>query len=166
MTIRAMDANDWPGVRDIFLSGIATGNATFESAAPAYDDWDRSHIAFGRLVAATADSITGWAALTPVSDRCVYAGVAEVSIYVDPNHSGKGIGQQLLASLIAESEQHGIWTLQAGIFPENTASVRIHKKLGFRIVGYRERIGQMNGIWRDTLLLERRSPVVGSSATP
>lgn len=162
MHIRPMQPDDWLRIRDIFQSGIETGNATFETSPPTFDDWDKSHTRFGRLVATEDDLVVGWAALTPVSNRCVYAGVEEVSVYIDPVFSGKGIGQQLLAALIEESEKNGTWTLQAGIFPENKASVHIHKKQGFRIVGYRERVGKQHGIWRDTLLLERRSNVVGA----
>lgn len=162
MHIRPMQPDDWLRIRDIFQSGIETGNATFETSPPTFDDWDKSHTRFGRLVATEDDLVVGWAALAPVSNRCVYAGVEEVSVYIDPVFSGKGIGQQLLAALIEESEKNGTWTLQAGIFPENKASVHIHKKQGFRIVGYRERVGKQHGIWRDTLLLERRSNVVGA----
>ncbi len=162
MHIRSMQPDDWPRISAIFQSGIETGNATFETSPPTFDDWDKSHTRFGRLVATQDDLVVGWAALTPVSNRCVYAGVEEVSVYIDPAFSGKGIGQQLLAALIEESEKNGTWTLQAGIFPENKASVRIHEKQGFRVVGYRERVGKQHGVWRDTLLLERRSNVVGA----
>jgi phosphinothricin acetyltransferase len=157
-----MQPDDWPRIRTIYQSGIETGNATFESRAPEFADWDKSHTRFGRLVATENDLVVGWAALTPVSNRCVYAGVEEVSVYIDPAFSGKGVGQQLLAALIEESEKNGTWTLQAGIFPENKASVHIHEKQGFRVVGYRERVGKQHGVWRDTLLLERRSNVVGA----
>lgn len=162
ISIRSMQPDDWPRIRAIFQSGIETGNATFETSPPTFDDWDKSHTRFGRLVATQDDVVVGWAALTPVSNRCVYAGVEEVSVYIDPAFSGKGIGQQLLGALIEESEKNGTWTLQAGIFPENKASVHIHEKQGFRIVGYRERVGKQHGLWRDTLLLERRSNVVGT----
>lgn len=152
----------WPAVRAIYEQGIATGQATFTTEAPSWEEWDRSHLAHSRLVAvADAGLVVGWAALTPVSSRCVYAGVAEVSIYIAAEARGRGVGRQLLAALVAESEAHGLWTLQAGIFSENQASVRLHEALGFRVVGWRERIGCLAGIWRDTLLLERRSQRVG-----
>ena len=150
----------WPAVRDIYEKGIASGNATFQTAAPAWEEWDKGHVQNCRLVAIEDEKILGWAALSRISVRPVYAGVAEVSIYVHPDAQGKGIGSLLLKALIAESEQQQFWTLQAGIFPENTASIRIHEKHGFRLVGRRERIGQMNGIWRDTVLLERRSDII------
>ncbi|MCB2379050.1 N-acetyltransferase family protein [Hymenobacter sp. BT635] len=153
----------WPAVRAIYEQGIATGNATFQTEAPEWDAWNTGHLAHSRLVAEAADGqIVGWAALTPVSGRCVYAGVAEISVYVAAAARGHGVGRQLLQALVAESEQHGIWTLQAGIFPENAASVRLHEAAGFRVVGQRERIGQMHGVWRDTVLLERRSATVGA----
>lgn len=160
MNLRKMAPGDWSAVKDIYLQGIATGNATFQKEAPSWEEWDKTHLEFGRIVSVDeSNSINGWAALSPVSSRCVYAGVAEVSVYVNTAQSGKQIGSQLLAQLIPESEANGIWTLQAGIFPENKASIRIHEKNGFRIVGYREKIGQMDGIWRDTFLLERRSKI-------
>ena len=159
--IRAMRADDWPFVRDIYEAGIATGHATFETSAPTWQEWDHSHLAQHRLVATVDGEVAGWAALSPVSDRCVYGGVAENSIYIHPDHRGRGIGRTLLAALIASSESDGIWTVQTGIFPENTASLALHDRVGFRIVGTRRHIGQLNGTWRDTLLLERRSSVVG-----
>ena len=152
---------DWEQVRAIYLEGIATGQATFETAAPNWETWDASHLRYGRLVARAGERIKGWAALSAVSGRCVYAGVAETSIYVGEDSRGQGIGSALLAALLPISEANGVWTLQAGIFPENVGSVRLHKGFGFREVGVRERIGRMNGIWRDTLLLERRSLTVG-----
>lgn len=156
-----MKAEDWAAVRTIYQEGIATGNATFETDAPEWEQWDDSHLSNPRIVAKMKDQIVGWAALSSVSGRCVYAGVAEVSIYVAVRTRGLGIGKALLGALIEGSERTGIWTLQAVIFPENTASIAIHKALGFRIVGYREGIGQMNGVWRDVLLMERRSKIVG-----
>lgn len=161
MLIRALQATDWPAVRAIYAEGIATGNATFETKPPEWPDWDQSHRPDCRFVADEGGEVYGWAALSPVSGRCVYAGVAEVSVYVSEAGRGKGIGAQLLQKLVETSEQAGLWTLQAGIFPENIASVRLHEKAGFCLVGRRERIGQMKGVWRDTLLLERRSRLVG-----
>ena len=155
-----MTLEHWDHVRSIYLEGIATGDATVETEAPDWDRWDRAHLAFARLIAKLDDRIAGWAALSPVSARSVYAGVAEVSVYVAASTRGKGIGAALLGSLIVESEKNGIWTLQAGIFSENRASIDLHRKLGFREVGRRERIGKLHGVWRDVLLLERRSPII------
>ena len=164
MNIQPMTAAHWPEVRAIYAEGIATGHATFAGEPPSWAEWDASHLPTCRLVAVAATepaTVLGWAALSPVSGRCVYAGVAEVSVYVAAAARGQGVGRALLEELVAESEQQGLWTLQAGIFPENEASVRLHEAVGFRQVGRRERIGQLRGQWRDTLLLERRSPVVG-----
>ncbi|MGZ4671744.1 MAG: N-acetyltransferase family protein [Ilumatobacteraceae bacterium] len=162
LTIRPMTAADWPEVRAIYEAGIATGDATFETTAPNEEAWDRTHLSSHRLVAHNDDGdIIGWAALSPVSDRCVYGGVAENSIYVHPDAQGRGVGRVLLERLIASAEAAGIWTLQTGIFPENVASIALHQRCGFRIIGTRERIGQLHGVWRDTLLLERRSNTVG-----
>ncbi|MGH2665351.1 N-acetyltransferase family protein [Flavobacterium sp.] len=160
MEIRKLSAEDWRQVKLIYEKGIETNNATFQTSAPSWEDWDNSHLTSCRIVMEDDDSIIGWTALTPVSSRCVYAGVAEVSVYVDPTHSGKGIGLILLNELVKQSEAEGIWTLQAGIFPENIASIRIHEKAGFRILGIREKIGKQNNIWRDTALLERRSTLI------
>lgn len=157
MQIRPMLDSDWEFVKNIYAEGIATGNATFQQIVPTWDEWNTSHVRSSRIVAVEDGSVCGWAALTPVSGRCVYAGVGEVSVYVSASERGKGIGRKLLQQLISESEKNGFWTLQAGIFPENSASVKIHEQLGFRIIGSREKIGKMNGAWRDTLLLERRS---------
>jgi L-amino acid N-acyltransferase YncA len=159
--IREMTPEDWPVVREIYEEGIATGDATFERAAPAWEDWDAGHMKACRLVALDAGRVVGWAALSFVSERCVYAGVAEVSVYVSAASRGQGIGRHLLESLVAASEREGLWTLQAGIFPENAGSIAIHRRCGFRIVGTREKLGRMNLHWRDVLLLERRSAVVG-----
>jgi phosphinothricin acetyltransferase len=148
-------------VRVIYLEGIATGNATFETSAPEWETWDAAHLPHGRLVARADGEIAGWAALSPISSRCVYAGVAEVSVYVAATARGSGTGRALIAALIEASEAAGIWTLQAGVFPENTASLALFEKSGFRLVGRRERIGRLDGRWRDTLLLERRSVVAG-----
>lgn len=156
-----MSSQDWEAVKEIYEEGIATGNATFQQSAPTWEEWNNSHLLHSRIVAKEGDQILGWAALTPVSGRCVYAGVAELSVYVSDKARGKGVGKQLLLKLIEESEANGIWTLQAGIFPENTPSIKIHEASGFRIFGIRERIGKMNGVWRDNLQLERRSKTVG-----
>lgn len=156
-----MQPQDWQAVRAIYLEGIATGNATFEQAAPEWETWDSGHLSNARVVARSGSDVLGWAALSPVSSRCVYAGVAEVSIYIAERARGRGIGQKLMDRLIADSEAAGIWTLQAGIFPENAASIALHGRAGFRILGRRERPGQMNGRWRDVVLMERRSSVVG-----
>jgi phosphinothricin acetyltransferase len=162
MVIRSLTPQDWLAVREIYVQGIASGNATFELEAPEWEAWDAAHLPSCRLVADEAGRVLGWAALSPVSGRCVYAGVAEVSVYVAAQSRGSGIGKQLLQALVVDSERNGIWTLQAGIFPENEASLAVHQACGFRIVGRREKLGQMNGQWRDVLLLERRSPVAGS----
>jgi len=159
--IEPMRPADWPRVREIYLDGIASGHATFEVDAPSWERWDAAHLPFARLVARRA-LIVGWAALSPVSQRCVYGGVAEVSVYVSAASRGAGIGRALLRALIDESERNDIWTMQAGIFPENFASIKLHLACGFREVGRRERIGKLNGIWRDTVLLERRSKTIGT----
>ncbi|GAB3309831.1 GNAT family N-acetyltransferase [Hymenobacter tenuis] len=165
MTIQPFTAAHWPEAKAIYEAGLATGNATFQTSAPTWEEWDQSHLAHSRLVALEDNEgcVLGWAALSPVSGRCVYGGVGEVSVYIAPEARGEGVGQQLLAALVAASEAHGMWTLQAGIFPENTASVKLHERAGFRLVGRRERIGQLHGVWRDTVLLERRSAVVGAA---
>lgn len=152
----------WEAVKTIYEEGIATGNATFQTSAPGWEDWDNAHLKTCRIIATADDEVLGWAALTPVSSRCVYAGVAEVSVYVAGRARGKNIGSLLLQALINESEQNGIWTLQSGIFPENKASISIHEKNGFRIIGYRERIGKMGNVWRDNIALERRSNIIGT----
>lgn len=155
----------WPAVREIYAEGIATGNATFETDLPGWEKWDASHRKDCRLVACAAEaqgqhSVLGWAALSPVSARHVYRGVAEVSVYVAAPARGCGVGKTLLQALVHESEINGIWTLQAGIFPENIASFALHKSCGFLEVGIRRRIGKLGNAWRDVLLLERRSPIV------
>ena len=167
MLITALTEAHWPEVRAIYEAGMATGNATFETQAPPWTAWAAAHLAHSRLVALNdAGSVLGWAALSPVSGRCVYGGVAEVSVYVADTARGQGVGRQLLNALITESEKNGIWTLQAGIFSDNTASLALHAAGGFRTVGYRERIGQLRGQWRNTVLLERRSIVVAGEAGP
>ena len=160
-----LTAAHWPEARAIYEEGLATGHATFQTTAPSWAEWDREHLPHSRLVAADATGrVLGWAALSPVSGRCVYGGVGEVSVYVAAAARGRGVGRQLLAALVAASEAQGMWTLQAGIFPENPASLRLHLASGFREVGRREKIGQLGGVWRDTLLLERRSAIVGAAA--
>jgi phosphinothricin acetyltransferase len=151
---------DWSRVREIYLEGIATGQATFETSAPSWEAWNAAHLPFARLVAEAENEIQGWAALSSVSQRAVYAGVAEVSVYVAASARGKGVGRQLLNALIEHSEAAGIWTLQAGMFPENAATIALHKSCGFREVGRRERIGKLDR-WRDTVQMERRSKLVG-----
>lgn len=171
MKLQPLTAAHWPPVKTIYEQGITTGNATFQTEAPTWGECDRGHLAHSRLVAVDAggrpsNQVLGWAALSPVSGRCVYGGVAEVSIYVAGAARGRGVGRQLLAALVTESEANGLWTLQASIFPENTTSISIHLGAGFREVGRRERIGQLHGVWRDTLLLECRSAAVGSESGP
>jgi L-amino acid N-acyltransferase YncA len=161
ISIEQMIERDWPAVRTIYEEGIKTGNATFEKSPPEWASWDAGHLRICRLVARSRDGVLGWAALSPVSSRCVYAGVAEVSVYVAGQAQGRGIGMRLLTSLVEASEREGIWTLQAGIFPENIPSLELHKRHGFRIVGTREKLGSMDGRWRDVLLMERRSHVSG-----
>jgi len=158
--IATLESSDWDEVRSIYLEGIRTGQATFETEAPDWQKWDASHLRSCRLVARVGRVIVGWAALSLVSSRAVYRGVAEVSVYVGENFRGKGLGLLLLGALIECSEAHGVWTLQAGILAENESSLALHRKCGFREVGRRERIGQLNGVWRDVVLLERRSPKV------
>ena len=156
-----MDPQHWNEVKRIYEEGLNTGNATFQTSAPDWEEWDKAHIKTSRLVALENGVVVGWAALTPVSDRCVYGGVAEISVYIGENARGKGVGKELLNALIKSSEANNFWTLQAGIFPENIASIKIHEATGFRVIGKREKIGQMKGMWRDTVLLERRSKIVG-----
>jgi phosphinothricin acetyltransferase len=162
--IRQLNVEDWPKVEAIYRQGIESGNATFETQTPSWQQWDEAHLQVCRLVAVDEQHLLGWSALSRVSNRAVYRGVAEVSVYVTQSAWGQGIGKQLLSSLVDCSEQAGVWTLQASLFPENEASLRLHLGCGFRLVGRRERIGQHLGIWRDTLLLERRSTYVGRLA--
>jgi L-amino acid N-acyltransferase YncA len=157
----ALQPTDWEQVRAIYVDGIATGNATFETAAPSWEKWDAAHLPFGRLVARAGDVVLGWSALSPLSDRCCYAGVAEASLYVGACHQRQGLGKALMLATIDLAEKNGVWTLQAGIFRENHASVALVKKCGFREVGRRERLGKLHGAWRDVLLFERRSRAVG-----
>lgn len=155
--IQKMTSDHWPVVSEIYIEGISTGNATFEQNCPDWKEWDENHRKDCRIVAIEKEKVVGWAALSNVSGRCIYSGVCEVSVYVSESSRGKGIGKILLKQLISESEKAGIWTLQAGIFPENKSSINLHKKLVFREVGIREKIGKMNGVWRDVILLEKRS---------
>jgi phosphinothricin acetyltransferase len=159
--IRDLRPGDWPEVAQIFAEGIATGNATFETEVPSWDAWDSAHLPEHRFVAMRDGSVVAWIALAPVSSRCCYAGVAEVSAYVGEQARGQGVGSELLTGLIESSERGGIWTLETGVFPENEASLALLKRFGFRVVGVRERIGEMHGVWRDVVFLERRSEVVG-----
>lgn len=162
MIIIGLSDTHYPDVARIYLEGIATGQATFQTEAYSWEDWDKSHLRHSRIIAKDNDSIAGWAALSAVSSRCVYSGVAEVGIYIGQQYRGKGVGNLLLKELIKRSEENEIWTLQAGIFPENLASIGLHEKNGFRMVGRREKIGKMKGTWRDTILMERRSKIIGT----
>ena len=161
ITIRPFVKSDFPSVKGIYQQGIDSGEATFQEQAKDYDVWNESLLPSCRLVAESNRQIIGWAALSSASNRCVYSGIAEVSVYVSSNSQGLGVGNSLLKALIKASEEEGIWTLQAGIFPENKASIHIHSKNGFKVLGIREKLGQMNGIWRDIVFMERRSKVVG-----
>lgn len=156
-----MQDSDWSNVARIYAEGMATGYATFEKDVPSYEDWNKDHLSNCRIVAEEKGEIYGWAALSPVSGRCVYGGVAEVSVYVAENARGLGVGKSLMQALITQSEDAGLWTLQAGIFPENTASIILHEKVGFRKIGYRERVGKLDQTWKDNVLFERRSTKVG-----
>jgi L-amino acid N-acyltransferase YncA len=155
--LRELREEDWPAVKAIYEQGIAGGQATFETEAPSWDDWDRTHLEGHRLVALQEGEVVGWAALSPVSERCVYRGVAENSVYVADAAQGRGVGRALLEELVSRAERDEIWTIQTGIFPENEASIELHKRCGFRVVGVRERIGQHHGVWRDVVFMERRS---------
>ena len=161
VTVTAMHPEDWPQIREVYVEGIATGHATFETVPPEYDAWDAAHEQGCRFVARSGADVLGWAALSRVSGRCVYNGVAEVSVYIRAGVRGQGIGTLLMRYLIGASEREGFWTLQAGIFPENAPSLNLHRNFGFRVVGKRERLGCLRGRWRDVMLLERRSRVVG-----
>lgn len=162
VSIRAMTDADAGPVLSIYQAGIETGDATFETAAPDWPAFSRSRLAGHRLVAVdrATGQVLGWATLSPVSDRCAYAGVAENAVYVHPDARGQGVGEALLRALVGSAERAGIWTVQTGLFPENAASLALHQKVGFRVVGRRERLGRRDGTWRDVLFLERRSPVI------
>jgi L-amino acid N-acyltransferase YncA len=155
-----MGPGDWPHVASIYAAGIATRNATFETEVPSFEEWNAAHLSEHRFVATDGDRVVGWVALSGYSDRCCYAGVADLSVYVDPSAQGRGVGRALLEHLVDDTERSGIWTLQAGVFPENAASLALHRRCGFRLVGTRERIGRLDGVWRDVVLLERRSPAL------
>ena len=161
MNIKKLELHHWEAVKHIYEAGIQTGNATLETSAPSWDTWNKNHLEHSRLICELDNRVAGWCALTSVSDRCVYEGVAEVSIYIHPACKGLGIGYVLLERLIAESETNGIWTLHAAILEENKGSIRLHEKSGFRKIGVREKIGQLNGVWRNIVLFEKRSKVVG-----
>ena len=156
-----MIARDSSRILEIYQMGLDTRNATFETVVPKWNDWDLNHLKHSRFVYLDGDKILGWIALSPVSTRLVYEGVAEVSIYVDTNFSGKGIGSKLMEKMIESSEENGIWTLYSSIFPENIATLKLHDKFGFKVIGTRERIAMLDGKWRDTILFERRSNVTG-----
>jgi len=158
--IEAMTDAHAAAVLDIYQAGIDEGNATFETRAPRWEAFSAARLPGHRFVATVTGQVTGWVAASPVSGRRVYAGVVEHSVYVHPGARGQGTGRALLAALIASTEAAGIWTIQSGIFPENTASLALHRAVGFRVVGTRERIGQHHGRWRDVIFIERRSPVV------
>jgi L-amino acid N-acyltransferase YncA len=157
LQVDELTAGDWPAVSAIYADGIATRNATFETAVPSWGEWERAHMDDHRLVGRVDGEIVGWAALSRVSDRQCYRGVAEDSVYVRDGHHGQGVGRALLSALVSRAEAAGVWTIQAGVFPENLASLKLHVACGFRVVGVRERIGQLDGAWRDVVLLERRS---------
>jgi L-amino acid N-acyltransferase YncA len=161
LSVLPLEEEHYKAVSRIYEEGIATGNATLQTQAPDWPTWNTGHLTHSRLVAIKDNEVAGWAALTSVSGRCVYRGVAEVSVYIRADYRGMGAGKLLLKALVQESEANGIWTLQAGIFKENNASLALHEKCGFRVVGVREKIGQLHGVWRDVCLLERRSKVVG-----
>ena len=157
LQVDVLTAGDWPAVSAIYAEGIATGNATFETTVPSWDEWACAHMGHHRLVGRVDDEVVGWAALSRVSTRQCYRGVVEDSVYVSRGHRGQGVGHALLSTLVAQAEAAGIWTIQTGVFPENLASLRLHVACGFRVVGVRERIGQLDGAWRDVVFLERRS---------
>jgi phosphinothricin acetyltransferase len=160
LELRDLRPGDWPEVSGIFGEGIATGNATFETEVPSWEEWDAAHLGEHRFVAERKGRVVGWIALASVSSRECYAGVAEVSAYVAEEARGEGVGAELLATVVESSEQGGIWTLQTGVFPENEASFALLRRFGFRAVGTQERIGRLHGVWRDVVLFERRSEVV------
>jgi phosphinothricin acetyltransferase len=161
LTIEPLEPGHWPEVAHIYAEGIATGEATFETSVPSWEHWHAAHLAEHRFVATRDGHVVGFAAVSAVSDRCVYGGVVENSVYVAESARGTGVGRLLLEQLIASTEAAGIWTIQSGIFPENAASLALHERAGFRVVGRRARLGQLHGVWRDVLLVERRSEAIG-----
>lgn len=161
MDIIAIYKDNYHQLVEIYEQGIATGIATFETSAPSFEDWDKAHLPFGRILAIENNKVLGWASLAKVSDRCVYSGVAENSVYVSTAAQNKGVGTILLNKLIEISEANGIWTIQCGIMKANTASIALHKKCGFRIIGFREKVGKLQGEWKDNVILERRSTIIG-----
>lgn len=162
MEIVSINKDHYPDIAAIYKQGIDTGMATFETSVPSWESWSENKLQHSRFIAFENNQALGWAALSKVSSRCVYEGVAEVSIYISENHRGKGVGKILMEHLIKDSEKHGIWTLQSGMFPENEATVALHKVFGFRIIGYREKIGKLGDVWKDSLIMERRSKIVGT----
>lgn len=162
MEILPINKDHYPDIAEIYRQGINTGMATFETSVPSWESWNENKLQHSRLIAFENKEALGWVALSKVSSRCVYEGVAEVSIYVSENHRGKGVGKILMQYLIKESEANGIWTLQSGMFPENEATIALHKLFGFRIIGHREKIGKLGGIWKDSVLMERRSKIAGT----
>lgn len=161
MEIITIRKDHFPEIAEIYRQGLETGHAKFETNVPTWEDWDKGKLKHSRLVATLDNTVVGWAALSAVSDRCVYGGVAEVSIYISNNHQGKGIGKALMQKLIEESEGNDIWTLQSGMFPENEATVALHENAGFRIIGHREKVGKLGNTWHDTIMMERRSKTIG-----
>ena len=161
LEIRPLQESDWPSVREIYQAGIDTGIATFETRVPSWDEWDAKHVPSCRLVAEKGNKVVGYAVLAPVSKREVYKGVAEVSVYVDPEFRSQQIGAKLLEQLILESEKEGVWSLQAGIFPQNIPSIKLHEKFNFRLIGTKEKIGKLGDRWFDNLFFERRSKTIG-----
>ncbi len=161
MKIQHIEASDYFQVAKLYLEGIATGVATFQTDSPTWEKWDKSHLSYCRLAMIDNEKMPGWAALSPVSSRCVYGGVAEPDIYVSENARRKGIGTHLLSELIKESELRGLWTLQSGIFTENIGSIALHEKCSFRKIGHREKIGKLHGVWKDNIITERRSKIAG-----
>src|SRR5919198_833710 len=164
LKIRDLRPGDWPEVAGIYAAGVETRNATFETAVPSWEEWDAGHSARPRLVGVEAGEVAGWAALSPVSARRCYTGVAEDSVYVAPGRQGRGVGRGVVEELVAQSEAAGLWTLQTSIFPENRASLALHLRCGFRVVGVRERIAQLDGVWRDTVVPEPRAGAVPSQS--
>jgi phosphinothricin acetyltransferase len=162
MEVIPINKNHYPDIAAIYQQGINTGMATFETSVPSWESWNENKLEHSRLIAFENNEALGWAALSKVSSRCVYEGVAEVSIYVSENHRGKGVGKILMENLIKDSEAHGIWTLQSGMFPENEATIALHKIFGFRIIGYCEKIGKLRDVWKDSVIMERRSKIVGT----